>query len=172
MQIQTCLTHACTHSCPQTQWRTLDAVKPMFVCFSIFLFLMYFFYVLVWIHCNVIYSLLSVVIRYLWIYCCNFRQKLNISKTCLPHVDFFHYLMCSNLWNQHCCSFKSPELDFRSSGYQHLKILYWADRYKHYKIPTPVFFFDQCLVKCFKTKEIEVIHGYLFFQYQELHNEI
>lgn len=45
----------------------LDAVK--------FCFVLFFLNVLVWIHCNVIYSLLNVVIRYLWIYGCDFRQK-------------------------------------------------------------------------------------------------
>lgn len=58
------LMHAPCNS-PMTQWRMSRCCEILFCSFN----------VLVWIHCNVIYSLLNVVIRYLWIYGCDFRQK-------------------------------------------------------------------------------------------------
>lgn len=144
----------------------------LFVFFYFSFFYVFFFYVLVWIHCNVIYSLLSVVIRYLWIYCCNFRQKLNISKTCLPHVDFFHYLMCAYFWNEHCCSLFCASLQSWTLGVMDSSTSRSCTELTDINItrfPHLSIFFDQCLVKCFETKEIEVIH---FSIPRTLHNEI
>lgn len=61
--------HARPCNSPITQWRMSRC------CEILFFFVLFFLNVLVWIHCNVIYSLLNVVIRYLWIYGCDFRQK-------------------------------------------------------------------------------------------------
>lgn len=57
------------------------------------------FYVLVWIHRNVIYSLLIVVIRYLWIYCCNFKlHQIKNTKKIFPKCVWHTLFYCFNMW--------------------------------------------------------------------------
>lgn len=90
VQIKTCPTHAYIHThtvAPNSMENIRCCETNVCLFFSIFLFVV-FFYVLVWINCNVIYSLLSVVFRYLWIYCCNFRQKIKYFKNMFATCGF------------------------------------------------------------------------------------